>query len=55
MVADKVSMKCQHAFSVRVVLYCNKLPGEIVNASSVETFKFRLDARWQSLSPEVPL
>ncbi len=45
----------QHAFSVRVFPYWNKLPEEIVTATSVETFKFRLDARWQSLFPEVPL
>ncbi len=44
----------QHAFSVRVVPYWNKLPEEIVTATSVETFKLRLDARWQSLFPEVP-
>ncbi len=45
----------QHAFSVRVVTYRNKLPEDIVTATSVETFKFRLDAQWQSLFPEVPL
>ncbi len=45
----------QHALSVRVVPYWNKLPQEIVTATSVETFKFRLDARWQSLFSEVPL
>ncbi len=45
----------QHAFSVRVVPYWNKLPEENVNASSVETFKLRLDARRQSLFPEVTL
>ncbi len=45
----------QHAFSVRVVPYWNKLPEEIVNAPSVETLKLRLDALWQSLFPEVPL
>ncbi len=45
----------QHAFSVRVDPYWNKLPEEIVNASSVETLKLRLDARWQSLFPEFPL
>ncbi len=44
-----------HVFSVRVVPYWNKLPGEIVNASSMETFKLRLDARRQSLFPEVSL
>ncbi len=45
----------QHAFNIRVVPYWNKMPEEIVNASSVETFKLRLDARWQSLFPEVSL
>ncbi len=47
--------RCQHAFSVRAVPYWNKLTEEIANASFMETFKFRLDARWQSLFPEVPL
>ncbi len=28
---------------------------EIVNASSVKSFKAFLDARWQSLFPEVPI
>ncbi len=45
----------QHAFSVRVIPYWNKLPEDIVTATSVETVKFRLDAQWQSLFPEVPL
>ncbi len=45
----------QHAFNVRVAPYWSKLSEEIVNASSVETFKLRLDARWQSPFPEVPL
>ncbi len=45
----------QHAFSVRVVPYWNKLPEDIVTATYVEAFKFRLDAQWQSLFPEVPL
>ncbi len=44
-----------HAFSVRAVPFWNKLPEEIGNASSVETFKVRLDARRQSLFSEVPL
>ncbi len=35
--------------------YWNKLPEEIMKASSVEIFKLRLDARWQSLFPEAPL
>ncbi len=46
--------RCQYVFSVRVVPYWNKLPEEIMNASSVETFKLRLHARLQSLFPEVP-
>ncbi len=33
----------------------HKLPAEIVNASSVESFKTLLDAHWQSLFPEVPI
>ncbi len=33
----------QHAFSIRVVPYWNKLPEDIVTATSVEAFKFRLD------------
>ncbi len=44
----------QHAFSVRVVSYWNKLPEGIVNALTVETFQLRLDARWQSPFPDVP-
>ncbi len=44
----------QHAFSIRVVPYWNKLSEDIVTTSSVETFKSRLDAQWQSLFPEVP-
>ncbi len=45
----------QHAFSLRVVPYWNKLPEDIVTATSVETFKFQLDGQWQSLFPEIPL
>ncbi len=45
----------QHAFIVRVVPYWNKLPEDIVTATSVETLKFRLDAQWQSFFPEFPL
>ncbi len=45
----------QHAFSVQLVPYWNKVPEENVTATSVETFKLRLDAQWQSLFPEVPL
>ncbi len=46
--------RSQHAFSVRVVPYWNKMLEEVVTATSVETFQFRLDSRWQSLFPEVP-
>ncbi len=45
----------QFAFTIRVVPFWNKLPAEIVNASSVKSFKALLDARWQSLFPEVPI
>ncbi len=44
----------QHGFRVRMVPYWNKLPEKIVNASSVETFKLRLDAEWQSSSQNFP-
>ncbi len=44
----------QHAFSVRVLPYWTKLPEEIVTATSVETFKFQLDARCQSVFPNTP-
>ncbi len=43
------------AFRVRVVPYWNKLPEEIVSASSVAILKTRMDAWWQPLFPEVPL
>ncbi len=45
----------QRTFSVRVVPYWNKLPEEIVKAPSMETFKLRLDARWQSHFSGAPL
>ncbi len=45
----------QFAFTIRAVPFGNKLPAEIVNASSVKSFKALLDARWQSLFPEVPI
>ncbi len=45
----------QYAFSVRVVPYWNKLPEDIVTATSVEAFEFQLDAQWQLLFLEVPL
>ncbi len=41
--------------AVNIIPYWNKLPEDIVNATSVETFKSRLDAQWQSLFPEAPL
>ncbi len=45
--------RCQLAFSVRDVPYWYTLPEDIVAATSVETFKSRLDAQWQYLFPEV--
>ncbi len=44
----------QFDFKSRAVPFWNKLPAEIVNASSVKSFKALLDAHWQSLFPEVP-
>ncbi len=46
---------CRHqfAFTIRAVSFFNKLPAEIVNASSVKSFKTLLDAHWQSLFREV--
>ncbi len=41
--------------TIRAVPFLNKLPVEIVNTSSVKSFKALLDARWQSLFPEVPI
>ncbi len=38
----------QHALSVWLFPFWNKLPEEIANVSSVEIFKARLDALWQS-------
>ncbi len=43
----------QFAFTIRAVPFWNKLPAEIVNASSVISFKTLLDAHWQSLFPEL--
>ncbi len=43
------------AFTIRAVPFWNKLQAEIVNASSVKSFKALLDAHWQSLFPEVPI
>ncbi len=45
----------QFGFTIRAVPFWNKLPDEIVNASSVKSFKALLDARWQSLFPEVTI
>ncbi len=45
----------QFTFTIRAVPFWNKLPAEIVNASSVKSFKALLDARWQSLFPGVPI
>ncbi len=45
----------QFAFTSRAVPFLNKLRAEIVNASSVKSFKALLDAHWQSLFPEVPI
>ncbi len=45
----------QFAFTIRVVPFWNKLLAEIVNASSVKSFKALLGARWQSVFPEVPI
>ncbi len=39
----------------KIYISQKKLPAEIVNASSVKSFKALLDARWQSLFPEVPI
>ncbi len=44
----------QFAFTIRAVPCWNKLLAEVVNVSSVKSFKTLLDARWQSLFPEVP-
>ncbi len=49
------SRRRQFAFTFRAVPFWNKLPAEIINASSVKSFKALLDARWQSLFPEVPI
>ncbi len=45
----------QFTFTIRAVPFWYKLPAEIVNASSVKSFKALLDAYWQSLFPEVPI
>ncbi len=41
----------QYDFSIRAGLFTNKQPTEIVNASSVKSFKTLLDANWLSLFP----
>ncbi len=43
----------QYAFSVRSVPFWKKMPTEIVNASTVKSFKALLDSNWRSLFPEV--
>ncbi len=45
----------QFAITIRAVLFWNKLQADIVNASSVESFKTLLDAHWKSQFPEVPI
>ncbi len=45
----------QFAFTTRAVPFWNKLPAELVSASSVKSFKALMDARWQSLFPKVPI
>ncbi len=40
--------------AIRAIPFWNKLPAEIVNASSVKSSKTPLDASWQSLFPKVP-
>ncbi len=45
----------QYAASIRAVPFWNILPAEIVNASSVKSFKTFLEANWLSLLPEAPV
>ncbi len=45
----------QFAFTIRAVPFWNKLPAEIINTSSVKSFKTLLDAHRQSLFPEIPI
>ncbi len=45
----------QYAFSIWAVPFLNKLLAEIVNASSVKSFKTLLDKNWVSLFPNVPI
>ncbi len=44
----------QHAFSVRFAPFRDKLPAEVLNTLSVNSFKMILDANWRFLFPEVP-
>ncbi len=49
---------CRHmtkaAFSVRLPISWNKLPMEMVNAPTLNTFKRLLDLAWFSLFPSLP-
>ncbi len=45
----------QFEFTIRAVPFWNKLPVEIVNASSAKYFKTRLDAHWRYPSNPPPL
>ncbi len=45
----------QYVFIIQAVPFWNKLLAEIVNASSVKSFKTLLDANRQSLFPKVPI
>ncbi len=49
------SRRRQFAFTIRTVPFWNELPAEIVNASSVKSFKTLPDDHWQSLFPEEPI
>ncbi len=50
--SDAVRAFAKFAFTIQAVPFWNKLPAEIVNASSVKSFKA---PHWQSLFPEVPI
>ncbi len=43
-----------YKFHQQPVPFLNKLPTEVVNASSVKPIKTLLNANWQSLFPKVP-
>ncbi len=45
----------QFTFTIRAVQFWNKLPPEVVKASSVKSFKTLLEAHWQSMFPEEPI